>query len=402
MKVYSVGELTRTIKGLLEDYIPSSWVEGEISDYTRHRSGHHYFTLKDAESVLPCVMWRGKTSALSFSPQPGMKIQVFGRVTVFEKGGRYQFEAWEMQLSGEGELMAAFERLKQKLAEEGLFDPAHKKPIPKYPQRIGLVTSDTGAAIRDLVTVAQRRNPGVELILIPVRVQGEGAAKEIASAIESFNRYGEVDVIIIGRGGGSLEDLWPFNEEIVARAVFASELPIISAVGHEIDFSISDLTADLRAPTPSAAAELAVPDANELLRGLENSRLRMVSAVQNRMQSIREKLDWAQRSKAFNRPVELLKEYQQRLDEDRRRMETAVLSGMERRTSALKSLQSSLKALNPNSVLQRGYSVVRKIPEEMVVSDAGILQKNDRLSITFARGSAVTKVEKAEGQVLGI
>jgi len=402
MKVYSVGELTRTIKTILEDSLPSAWVEGEISDYTRHRSGHHYFTLKDSDSVLSCVMWRGRAASLSFTPQPGMKIKVQGRVTVFEKGGRYQFEVWEIQLSGEGELMAAFERLKKKLAEEGLFDQEFKKPIPRFPAKIGLVTSDTGAAIRDLVTVAHRRNPAVELLLIPARVQGDGAAEEIAAAIAAFNRYRDVDVLIIGRGGGSLEDLWPFNEEIVARAIFSSELPIISAVGHEVDYSISDLVADLRAPTPSAAAELAVPDSAEILRNLEYTRTRMKTVLANRIASLREKIDWARRSRAFSRPLEIHREHSQHVDETRRRLENAVRTAFDKNLNRLNSLQSSLRALNPIGVLERGYSITRKLPEETVVSDAAMLMKGDKIAITFAKGGVQSKIEKVEENRLQI
>ena len=402
MKVYSVGELTRIIKTILEDSIPSAWVEGEISDYTRHRSGHHYFTIKDSESVLSCVMWRGRTSALSFTPQAGMKVKVYGRLTVFEKGGRYQFEAWEIQLSGEGELMAAFERLKKKLAEEGLFDAEHKKPIPRYPERIGLVTSDTGAAIKDLVTVARRRSPSVELILIPARVQGDGAAEEIAGAIETFNRYGGVDLLIVGRGGGSMEDLWPFNEEIVARAIFASRIPVISAVGHEVDYSISDLAADLRAATPSAAAELAVPDASELIRNLENAGGRMRTILENRIVNLRDRLEWAKRSRAFSRPMEIFRDHSQRLDENRRRMEGAVRVTCDRNASRLNTLQTSLRALNPIGVLERGYSITRRLPDEAVVSDAAMLAKGDKVSITFSRGGVQSKIEKVEENLLQI
>ena len=396
MKVYRIGELTRRIKSLLEEGFPSIWVEGEISEYTRPRSGHHYFTLKDADSILPCVMWRGQANSLAFTPQPGMQVQVHGRITVYEKGGRYQFEAWEIRLSGEGELMAAFERLKAKLAAEGLFDSERKKPIPKFPWRIGLVTSATGAAIRDLVSVSRRRNPAVELILAPVRVQGEGAAEEIAEAIEMFNRYGEVDLLIVGRGGGSLEDLWPFNEEAVARAIYDSHLPVISAVGHEVDYSIADMVADLRAPTPSAAAEIAVPDAGELLRGLEDAHSRAKTALTNRLLNFRERLQWAQRSRAFHRPQELFRENAQRLDEYRRRMETASAASVERLRNRAVSLNSSLRALDPMGVLKRGYSVCRKLPEEAVVVDSGILNKGDNISLTFAKGGAVSKVLRVE------
>jgi exodeoxyribonuclease VII large subunit len=321
-------------------------------------------------------------------------------VTVYEKGGRYQFEAFSLQLTGEGELMAAFERLKAKLSEEGLFDPEHKKPIPKFPWRIGLVTSATGAAIRDLVSVSQRRNPAVELILYPARVQGEGAAEEIARAIEAFNRYRQVDLLIVGRGGGSLEDLWCFNEEIVARAIYASELPIVSAVGHEIDYSISDMVADLRAPTPSAAAEIAVPDRRELMLWLDESANRIKSTMENRIKTYRQRLEWARRSRAFGKPLELLRDYSNRLNTSRRNMVSLLEAQVEKRKSRLQSHRAALNALNPMGVLKRGYSVVRKLPEDAVISDASLLDKGSKVSMTFHRGTAVAKVEKAEENTL--
>ena len=400
MKVYQVGELTRTIKALLEDNLAALWVEGEISEYTSHRSGHHYFTLKDSESVLSCVMWRGMTNSLKFVPQPGMKVTLQGRITVFEKGGRYQFETRTIQLSGEGELMAAFERMKAKLAEEGLFASEHKKEIPRYPWKIGLITSATGAAIRDLVSVAQRRNPAVELILLPAKVQGQGAAEEIAHAVKTFNRYGDIDLLIVGRGGGSLEDLWCFNEEVVARAIFASKIPVISAVGHEVDFSIADLVADLRAPTPSAAAEMAVPDAGEMSGYLQDAKNRMRFTLENRIQRHRERIDWAKRSRAFSRPMDMLREYSQRLDEQRRRMESAEISKIERLADRIQSFRNSLNALNPMGVLKRGYSIVRQQPDDKVISDAGDLSKGDKVTLTFHRGTASGKIERAESDVL--
>lgn len=400
MKIYTVGDLTRAIKALLEDGFPTLWLEGEISDYTIHRSGHHYFTLKDPDSVLSCVMWRGRSGALNFKPQPGMKVLAQGRVTVYEKGGRYQFEVWKMQLSGEGELMLAFERLKAELAAEGLFSAEHKKEIPYFPSRIGLVTSSTGAAIRDLVSVIRRRSPSVELILIPVRVQGAGAAEEIAAAIEAFNRYAEVDLLIVGRGGGSLEDLWPFNEEMVARAIFASEIPLISAVGHEIDFTISDMVADLRAPTPSAAAELAVPDSAELLNRIGDYKSRMENAVVSRIDGCRQRLVWARRSRGLNRPVDILRQYAQQVDDLRRRLETAAAIYIDRRHSVLDRIATSLRALDPQKVLKRGYSICRKLPQMDVVTDASKLNRSDRMDIVFAIGSAVAKVERTESDKL--
>lgn len=250
----SVTDATRMIKTLLETTLPMMWIEGEISNFTHHSSGHMYFSLKDPTSQISCVMWKGRNRSMHFRPQDGMKVLVNGRVTVYERRGNYQLDVWQMLPGGVGALQQAFEQLKIRLSEEGLFDEKYKRPLPKYPRRIGIVTSPTGAAIRDLHSVLSRRWPSAELILRPALVQGTGAAEDIARAIEEFNEYGEVDVLIVGRGGGSLEDLWAFNEEVVARAIFHSKLPIISAVGHEIDFTIADFVADLRAATPSAAA----------------------------------------------------------------------------------------------------------------------------------------------------
>src|SRR5271169_6490493 len=254
--IFSVTDLTRKIKGTLEEGFSGIAVQGELSNFKRHSSGHLYFTLKDEHTQIQCVMWRSRVPTLSVSPQDGMKMIARGNVTVYEVRGNYQLDVSSLQLLGAGELQIAFERLKQKLSTEGLFDQDHKKPLPQFPQRIGVVTSPTGAAIRDIINVVNRRFPSTELILYPVRVQGIGAAEEIASAIDDFNAFGEVGVILIGRGGGSLEDLWAFNEEIVARSIYRSSIPVVSAVGHEIDFTIADFVADLRAPTPSAAAEL--------------------------------------------------------------------------------------------------------------------------------------------------
>jgi exodeoxyribonuclease VII large subunit len=298
--------------------------------------------------------------------------------------------------------MMAFERLKAKLSEEGLFAPEHKKPIPRFPWRIGIVTSPTGAALRDIVSICRRRNPVVELILAPVKVQGEGAAEEIARAIKMFNRYKEVDLLIVGRGGGSLEDLWPFNEEVVARAIYGSELPVISAVGHEVDFSISDMVADLRAPTPSAAVELAVPEAKEILAGLKESLFRMKSTMLNRVNTLRQRLDWARKSRAFHRPRELFREYSQRLDEARRRMDSIRLVTLEKGRNRLTQLKASMKALDPMGVLQRGYSICRKLPEGVVITDGGTLHRGELLALTFAKGGAIGKVEKVEGFKLGL
>jgi len=305
-RIYTVSTLTREIKEVLETSFPRLWVEGEVSNYKRHSSGHLYFTLKDENAQIRCAMWRFKADELRFRLEDGLKVLLEADIQVYEKSGTYQLVVQQLQPAGIGELQLAFEQLKKRLQEEGLFDPQHKKNIPPYPERIGVVTSPTGAAIRDIVSVVSRRFPAAEMLLYPVKVQGEGAADDIARAIADFNDFGEVEVLIVGRGGGSLEDLWAFNEEVVARAIFQSKIPIISAVGHEVDFSIADFVADRRAPTPSAAAEMVVPDRQELqgvlayfLEKYRNQILQMVSAFQ-------EKTDAFRKSYAFRRPEDLI------------------------------------------------------------------------------------------------
>ncbi len=258
-QVLSVSDITRQIKNSLELRFPRVWIQGEISNFKRHTSGHLYFTLKDEGAQISATMWRSRAGTLLFGPEDGMKVIARGGITVYPPRGSYQIDVDQLTPLGVGELQIAFERLKQKLVAEGLFDEGRKRPLPELPSRIGIITSETGAALHDIRTVLNRRFPAIEVLLIPVRVQGPGAAEEIASAVKDMNRYGKIDVMIVGRGGGSLEDLWAFNEEIVARAIYASEIPVVSAVGHEIDFTIADFVADLRAPTPSAAAEMVVP-----------------------------------------------------------------------------------------------------------------------------------------------
>lgn len=316
LNVLSVSQLTHTIKNLLENGIPEVWVEGEISNFVHHRSGHMYFSVKDTDSQLRCVMFKGRNRYLNFRPANGAQVRVRGTVGVWPPQGAYQFYVEEMVPSGLGALHQAFEALKEKLKTEGLFDQIHKKPIPAYPRKIGVVTSPTGAAIRDIVNVISRRYPIVELVLCPARVQGQSASREIARAIATFQRLPRderPDLLIVGRGGGSLEDLWPFNEELTARAVFGCSIPVISAVGHEIDFTITDFVADLRAPTPSAGAEEAVPDIQEIklnmkrmVQYLQRSVLQMV-----RIQHLQ--LKRMQQSSLLN-PVRLLRERGLHLD----------------------------------------------------------------------------------------
>lgn len=394
--VYSVAELTREIKLLLETTIPVIWVEGEISNLKFHSSGHLYFSLKDKDSQINCVMWRSRNVGLFFTPQDGMKILALGKVTVYEKRGYYQFDVIKMQPAGIGELQLAFEQLKNRLQEEGLFDEEFKKPIPQYPESIGIVTSPTGAAIQDLMNILNRRFPGIEIILKPVKVQGEGAALEIATAIDEFNEYGKVDVLIMGRGGGSLEDLWAFNEEIVARAIFRSKIPVISAVGHEIDFSISDFVADLRAPTPSAAAELAVPDRNELLNRILQYRKTIFEICASFIQYQQDRLKSLIGSYSFLKTPDLVRQYQQRLDELIHTMQLTLAHRFNLQSQKLTSLSYRLQALAPESVLKRGYSICYRAEDNKIVREASLLKVEDKIRVQFYKGKISGNVEEIE------
>ena len=390
--VITITELTRQIKFSLESSFPRVWVEGEISNFKQHTSGHLYFTLKDEGAQLSALMWRSRVANLTFQPEDGMKVIARGSITVYPPRGNYQLDADQIQPIGLGELQLAFERLKQKLDAEGLFDVEHKKSIPEFPECIGLVTSETGAALQDIRSVLSRRHPSVEVILAPVRVQGAGAAEEIADAIKYMNRLGGIDVLIIGRGGGSLEDLWAFNEEIVARAIYVSKIPIISAVGHEIDFSIADFVADLRAPTPSAAAELIVRDRSELLEDIGNLCYTMRGALDNQLSGLCEQTTSLVTSYSFNRPKDLVREFSQRVDELERSLGISFTHAAQIVHQKYNSLRRQLQALNPGGVLKRGYAIVRK--EGRVVSRAGLLSYGDEADIQFQDGTVGVKVEK--------
>ena len=389
--VYSVTEITRRIRGTLEREFPEVWVQGEISNFKQHTSGHIYFTVKDEGAQLSAVIWRSRTDALLFTPQNGMKIIAQGRITVYEVRGIYQLDVHELHPIGIGELQLAFEQLKEKLLKEGLFDPAHKKPLPEFPERIGIVTSPTGAAIRDMINIISRRFPAVELILTPVRVQGYGAAAEIAQAIRDLNAYAEVDVIIVGRGGGSLEDLWAFNEEVVARAIYESAIPIISAVGHEVDFSISDFVADLRAPTPSAAAELVVRNRLELLDIIRNFCYTMTQHLQNFIESGRQRIQHLVESYSFNQPRDLVRQYGQRVDEVDRRLGQLLTHRFELLRRKVEGLQKRIESVNPDQVVRRGYVIVYRDGE--LISSVKRLRLNDVVKMKFRDGVAKSRVE---------
>jgi exodeoxyribonuclease VII large subunit len=390
--VITITELTRQIKYSLETSFPRVWVEGEISNFKQHTSGHLYFTMKDEGAQISAVMWRSRVANLAFQPEDGMKVIARGSITVYPPRGNYQIDVEQIQPVGLGELQVAFERLKQKLATEGLFDADHKKPIPEFPERIGIITSETGAALQDIRNVLSRRHPSVEVILVPVRVQGTGAAEEIAEAIKRMNRIGNVDVLIVGRGGGSLEDLWAFNEEVVARAIYASKIPIVSAVGHEIDFSIADLVADLRAPTPSAAAELIVRDRTELLEDIANLCYTMRGALDNRISDFRGQAASLIASYSFNHPRDMVREYSQSVDELDRSLVVSFAHIFRIVHQRHNALRHQLQALSLNGALKRGYAIVRK--EGRIVSNANLLHRNDRADIQFHNGTVGVKVEK--------
>lgn len=399
MKTYSVSQLTRDIKSVLEQSFPRLWVEGEISNYKRHSSGHIYFTLKDESAQISCAMWKFRAAQLAFLPQDGIKVLVEGDVQVYERSGNYQLIIQQIQPAGVGALQMAFEQLKRRLLAEGLFDDAHKKTLPPFPGSVGVITSPTGAAIRDIVSVIQRRSPATKIMMLPVRVQGAGAAEEIAAAIGTFNKYQNVDVLIVGRGGGSLEDLWAFNEEIVARAIFDSTVPVISAVGHEVDFSIADFVADHRAPTPSAAAEIAVRDWREIQGQLNYFHEKMGSLLHKRLDNLRDQLTNWQNSYAFRRPLDLVFQHRQRLDELQRSLTNNVNHAIQMRQVNLKHIQTQLNSLNPDAILKRGYSIATR--NGKILTDASQLANGDSVHIRLASGgfdSTVTSVEPSDAQ----
>ncbi len=382
-RVYTVSNLTRQVKEILEQSFPRIWLEGEISNFKRHSSGHLYLTIKDAESQVRCAMWRFKANSLVFQPADGMQVLVEGDVQVYEKGGYYQLIIQQMQPAGVGALQLAFEQLKRKLHAEGLFDSIHKKPLSPFPEAIGVITSPTGAALRDIISVIRRRQPGVKIVVIPVRVQGKGAANEIADAISDANRYGELDVLIVGRGGGSLEDLWAFNEEIVARAIHASALPIISAVGHEVDFSIADFVADQRAPTPSAAAEIAVRDRQELASQLNYWREKLPGALTHRIGYLQEKIQSIYNGYAFRQPQDKIYQQLQYLDDMQRQLTRSVDHKLTLRQNQLEHFRQHLDGMNPQHVLKRGYSIVTK-GGGGIVRDSKDLEIGDRINVQLA------------------
>jgi len=367
-KIYTVTALTREIKRLLEDNFAAVWVTGEISNARQYSSGHIYLTIKDENAQLQAVIWRTVAAKMRFRLEDGLEVIAFGDIDVYEPRGSYQLIISRLEPRGVGALQLAFEQLKKNLAAEGLFDADRKRPIPAFPTRIGIVTSPDGAAIRDILNIIGRRFPNVHLLLRPARVQGEGAAEEIAQGIQDLNRVGDVDVIIVGRGGGSLEDLWAFNEEVVARAIAASDVPVISAVGHEIDFTIADFAADMRAATPSEAAELVVPVLDDVLQSLSDRAARMAAALRSVVSDARQKLQNIEQSYAMRHPADRLMQLHQRTDELSQRLGTAARHMFEMTRQKLAGVAAHLESLNPAGILERGYSITTKADGTIVHS----------------------------------
>ena len=385
----TVSQLNNYMKKLVEHQpvLGDILIKGEISNYKLHYSGHHYITLKDAGGVLKAVMFKGAASTLTFVPDNGMKVVARGKISVYEPGGTYQLYINEMTPDGLGELYVAYEKLKKKLEDEGLFDDSHKKPIPKYPKKVGVITATTGAAIRDIINVITRRYPKCEIVIYPSLVQGPGAAANVAEGIAYFNKTGEVDTIIAGRGGGSIEDLWAFNEEIVARAVYDSKIPIISAVGHETDFTICDFVADLRAPTPSAAAELAVPDYNELLARLTTYRTRIINSTLGLIKTKRALISRL----SVSTPKRIIDEHRQRIDHLFTKMENATVLSISKKREQFSKACAKLDAMSPLSVLSRGYSVAEA--DGKMIKSAKDLSSGDDFTLRFTDGSLDCRVK---------
>jgi exodeoxyribonuclease VII large subunit len=438
-QVLSVSELTHRIAGALKAEFPAVWVRGEISGLKRADSGHVYFDLKEnRDALLGCVMWRGPAGRLVFDPRDGMEVEAFGGIEIYAPRGKYQLIVRELRPAGRGTLLLALEELKRRLQAEGLFDEARKRELPAYPSRIGLVTSSTGAAVRDLIRVLRGRWPAIELVLASVRVQGEGAAAEIAAAIRAFSRYGGVDLVIVGRGGGSFEDLWAFNEEPVVRAIAESRLPVISAVGHEVDVTLADLAADVRAATPSHAAEIAVPERAEVARAVAGLTTRLERAIRLELAERRQRLEAVIEKYGFRRVHDFFGLAQQRIDDARQRIGRAALRRLddararltaaaaryglrewprligdleervrgfdarlgaaaldvaETRRRRLSACEDRLRALSPRLVLERGYCLARAA-DGTLVRGSERLSVGERLTLEFARGEADARIEE--------
>jgi len=392
IKPVSVTDLNKYIKDKIanDENLNNVFVKGEISNFKHHYTGHMYFTLKDENSLIKCIMFKTYTTNLKFNPKDGMGVTIYGTVSVFERDGVYQIYCKAMQEDGMGDLYTKYEELKKKLEAEGMFSPMYKKNIPMFPKVVGVLTSETGSVIKDIINVSTRRNPNVYIRLLPVPVQGEGAWKKIVEAIEYMNKNKLADVLILARGGGSLEDLWPFNEEGVAKAIFESEIPVISAVGHETDFTIADFVADLRAPTPSAAAELAVPDIDELKRKIDSYKQRYKQALMKKIELMKLKYQKCMASKVFVDPLQRINENYLKVDMSIKKLENVIQNITNKKKTEAIGLIAKLDTLSPLKTLTRGYSIVES--DNKIIKSVKEIKQGDEISLKFIDGKANCKV----------
>ncbi len=396
-QVRTVSEVTGLVKSVLETSLPSLWVEGEISNFKHHSSGHMYFTLKDDSSALPSLMFRFANEKLAFKPGNGMRVVAQGRIKVYEPQGRYQLYVERMRPSGIGALAQAFEELKKRLAEEGLFDPERRKPLPEFPRTVAVVTSPTGAAVRDVIRVIRARAPMTDIVVVPTVVQGADAAPSIADAIRAIDAWGGADVAIVGRGGGSLEDLWAFNEEIVARAISGAVTPIISAVGHEVDVTIADFVADARAATPSNGAELAVRDGADVSRRVESLERRVLGAMRSTLSGLEDQVARLHTAYAFKLPREIIDRSAQRVDELSRRAGSSVAQLVAAARAEVTRHETALRLSDPRGIMARGYAAVSVLPEATPLRSIDDVQPGAAVRVTVTDGRLDCEVEKIAG-----
>ncbi|UCE74423.1 MAG: exodeoxyribonuclease VII large subunit [Methanomassiliicoccales archaeon] len=396
--IYTVKEITLYIKNRLtsDHNLQDIWLQGEISNFVHHSSGHFYFTLKDEHSQLPCAMFRWANEDLKFKLDDGLKVLVKGSIDLYAPQGRYNFVVTEVHPKGTGELYLRFAQLKERLVKEGLFDVKYKKPIPRFPNRIGIITSPTGAAIQDILNIMRRRFPCAGVVVVPTMVQGEKAAEDIVRAIRLVNTYEHLDVAIVGRGGGSIEDLWPFNEEIVARAIFESNVPIVSAVGHETDFSISDFVADLRAATPSAAAELIVPDKKDVSRQINGFMSALLQNMRNMLMVHQKHVEGISSAIKPKLLIDNIVQYQQRTDDLTSKMTMQIEHNLKIYEGRFNALCEMLDAVSPLSTLRRGYSITLKMPEETTVDSVEAASEGDDVKVVLQDGEMKCSVKKIE------
>lgn len=383
--ILTVSKLTSQLKSSLESEYGAVTVVGELSGFKPYSSGHWYFNLKDSDAIINCAMWKGLNQYVFFTPQDGMKVFIKGKVTVYPPRGQLQLDVRSMKPEGEGELQLAFERLKKKLAAEGLFDVADKKHIPSFPNRIGVATSGDGAALRDLISVAKRRYPLTEIIVAPCQVQGADAAPTIVKALQALEAHADIDLIIVGRGGGSIEDLWPFNEEAVARAIFACNKPVISAVGHEVDFTIADFVADLRAATPTAAMELATPDMQELKTFIIESKRIIDRSINEKFDSYRDLIERFLGSRGFQLPMDIIRNNQQRLDHTMYRLHQLIEKKLTAEKNTIELLMARLKKHDTDAILKKGFTYIKQ--NQKYIKNVSSLQKDQPFQITFHDGT---------------